>query len=290
MTDTVSEIEQRRFPWARMRFELIGVAIAIGAWLAGILLGILWGPLFWIGAAGAVITLMATRQSERTPPNEAETIVSPVDGVVVSIEPGLPPVELRLHGQSYQRIRVSSSPSAMNGLHAPIAGEIASVVTEEGEPSSPFANSADGEGNAILYLTFGSDRQSAGVVVVAGGFGPRIDLDLEAGDVVRLGRKVGARRLGGWCDIWIPADLTAAIWPGMRLSAAETILITQGVDVDAGTLFRSEDTVVDADIIEEASTPEESDLAEDTQDPTEMFAKLRKKVSEAGKTVGEDAT
>lgn len=292
MTDSKSNLESRRFPWASMRFELIGVAIAIGAWLAGILLGMVWGPLFWLGAAAAIITLMATRQSERTPPASDHAIVAPVDGVVTSIDSGTPPVELRLTGQFYQRIRISSSPTDMNGMHAPISGEITSVVTEQGEPSTPFATSPDGDGNAVLYLSLASDAEAVGLVMVAGGFGPRIDMDMEVGDVVKFGRKLGARRLGGWCDVWLPANLETTVWPGMRLTAAETPLVALSLEGEAVRTFHdiepvaeatpSEDTTEPdetAEVIEHAGDPE----SDDKKDPSEMFAELREKVSASTK-------
>ena len=292
MTDSKSEFESRRFPWASMRFELIGVAIAIGAWLAGILLGMVWGPLFWLGAAAAIVTLMATRQSERTPPASEHAMVAPVDGVVTSIDSGTPPVELRLTGQFYQRIRISSSPTDMNGMHAPISGEITSVVTEQGEPSTPFANSPDGDGNAVLYVSLASDAEAVGLVMVAGGFGPRIDMDMEVGDVVKFGRKLGARRLGGWCDVWLPADLEPAVWPGMRLTAAETPLVSMQYDRGAEQVFNNVEPATEVTPPEETAAPDEAaELTEqaddpksdEAKDPAEMFAELREKVSASTK-------
>lgn len=293
MTDSKSNLESRRFPWASMRFELIGVAIAIGAWLAGILLGMVWGPLFWLGAAAAIITLMATRQSERTPPASEHAIVAPVDGVVTSIDSGTPPVELRLTGQFYQRIRISSSPTDMNGMHAPISGEITSVVTEQGEPSTPFATSPDGDGNAVLFVSLASDVEAVGLVMVAGGFGPRIDMDMEVGDVVKFGRKLGARRLGGWCDVWLPANLETTVWPGMRLTAAETPLVALARDDETEQPHQDVEPLIKTMPPEETEVPDETTAdiegtddpkPEDGKDPAEMFAELREKVSASTKS------
>jgi phosphatidylserine decarboxylase len=42
--------------------------------------------------------------------------------------------------------------------------------------------------------------------------------------VVRLGRAFGTRRLGGWCDLYLPAGLSVVVWPGQTLVGGETVI------------------------------------------------------------------
>ena len=52
MSDT--DLSRETFPWLRSGFDLEGYVGALAAWLVGILLGILWAPLFWIGFVAAI--------------------------------------------------------------------------------------------------------------------------------------------------------------------------------------------------------------------------------------------
>src|SRR5690606_37304873 len=80
------------------------------------------------------------------------------------------------------------------------------------------------DGLARAYLTFESRGQQVGVRLASGGLGPRIDLAVEAGDIVRLGRPFGTRRLGGWCDVFVPTAVGMLIWPGQTLVGGETVM------------------------------------------------------------------
>ena len=44
------------------------------------------------------------------------------------------------------------------------------------------------------------------------------------GDVVRLGRSFGTRRLGGWCEVYLPADIRTHVWAGQTLTGGETVI------------------------------------------------------------------
>lgn len=221
MTD---DFERKRFAWARSGFDMVGIVGAIAAWLVGLLLGVVWDPLFWIGAAAAVLFLLATRRSTRTPPADPDAVVSPVDGVVVSAVQTSPPSELRLPGGDWTRLRISSSPASISGVYAPMAGEVASVISEAGEPSVAIAMDADAHGLAAAYVNLASGERQMGLRLATGGLGPRLEMEVEAGDAVRIGRKLGLRRAGGWCDVYLPAGVELVVEPGMTVVAAETRL------------------------------------------------------------------
>ena len=107
MTDTDQDYSRDTLPWMRSGFDLEGYVGALAAWLVGILLGLLWSPLFWIGFVAAVTILLATRSARRTPPVGEGLIVAPCDGLVTAVGGATPPDELRLGGDGWTRIRVS---------------------------------------------------------------------------------------------------------------------------------------------------------------------------------------
>ena len=86
-----------------LRRSLQDYAFEFGALLAGgaIAFATSWGGLAWWALAG-ILTLVALwvayffRDPERVPPDRPGLVVAPADGVVVSIQPAAPPLELGL--------------------------------------------------------------------------------------------------------------------------------------------------------------------------------------------------
>lgn len=249
MEDHSADYDARR-PWARTGFDIEGWVFALAAMLMGIYAGTLWYPLFIFGVVAAVIVLAATRKVERTMPSGEFRVLSPCDGVVSSIEKTVPPNDIDMGEGERVRVRISSSPFSPNPLFAPITGPVTSSAFEEGDPSRIFASSADAGGLEVSYLTIGSGTDAAGLKIMTAGFGPRLDVETETGDLLRAGRKFAKRRLGGWCDVYLPDGLDAAVWPGQTLIGGET------------ELAEMNDTWVIREPVEENEPPGETEITE----------------------------
>lgn len=224
------DLSNTRFPWLKSGFDLEGYVGALAALLIGLLLANLWGPLFLIGLVGAGIALLGTRTAERTSPTINGVIVAPTDGLVVAIEPATPPAELRLPGDSWTRVRVAIGPTKSNGIYAAMDGEVANIIRETGDPAAFTAMKAERPGLAVLYFTLQGGGDHLGVRLATGGLGPRLEMDSESGDAVRLGRVIGTLRLGGWCDLYLPAGMKILPQAGQTLVGSETI-IAQGAEL-----------------------------------------------------------
>ena len=162
------------------------------------------------------------------------------------------------------------------------------MIFEAGENTVPLAARADDDGLARAFLTFESRGQQVGVRLASGGFGPRIDLATEAGDIVRLGRPFGTRRLGGWCDVFVPKEVGLLVWPGQTLVGGETVmgrLKSQG-DTDLFDGMTEEDAddepvlQVDGDSQAEAEDEDDDEYPspedmETPDDPAVILARLR---------------
>ncbi len=166
-----TDFSRKTFPWLRAGFDLEGYVGALAAWLVGILLGIVWGPLFWIGFIAAIVILFATRTAERTPPQEEGLIVAPTDGMVVSVGGAVPPDELRLEGMGWTRVRVSVGPTKTNGVHAPMDGAIDHVIRETGDPAAFAATKPDRPGLSAAYVSLESGARAVGMRLATGGLG-----------------------------------------------------------------------------------------------------------------------
>jgi phosphatidylserine decarboxylase len=282
MTET-GDLSDKRFPWARSGFDLEGYVGALAAWLIGVLLGILWSPLFWIGFIGAVIILFATRTAERTPPAVEHALIAPCDGIVVSVGGATPPDELRLEGTGWTRVRISVGPTATNGLYAPIGGEVDHIIRETGDPAAFYAAKPDKPGLAVAYVSFVSGQQATGYRLATGGLGPRLEVASEAGDAVRMGRNIGTLRLGGWCDLYVPAGASVGVVSGQTLVGAETVIASFGEARPQATssvsTVAATDVASDVDEIFEdqaVATPDSED-----EDVSEMFERLRAEARKA---------
>lgn len=291
------DFSRERFPWLRGGFDLEGYVGALAALLVGILLGYVLGILFWLGFIAAVVILFATRTAERTPPEAEDLIVTPTDGMVVSVGGATPPDELRLEGAEWTRVRVSIGPTQTNGIHAPMDGAIDHIIREIGDPAAFAAIKPDRPGLAVAFVSLQSGERAVGMRFATGGLGPRLEIDAEAGDAVRLGRNIGTLRLGGWCDLYLPAAVTVLPTPGQTLIASETILgrfdeaavvaptpvvaepepeeVEPEPEIEADPVIDEEDELtLEALTGEEASDPKPGD--DEDEDVSEMFARLRK--------------
>ncbi|MEX1251682.1 MAG: phosphatidylserine decarboxylase [Hyphomonas sp.] len=296
------EIERRSMPWLNVVLDWEGVAAAAAAFLAALLLGWIWGPLFWIGFAAMLAALAAGRWSRRSPPDLADGVVAPCDGIVLSIERDEPPTALRLSAGSVVRIRIASSPFVTNKLYTPIAGGVDLISLAQGETNAPLAFRPDDDGLTRAYITFESAGEQAGVALASGGLGPRIDLAVETGDVVRLGRAFGTRRLGGWCDLYLPASMSVQVWPGQTLVGGETVIgrlragfdddrvidVVEAVVAEARRAPLAAAPVVSADMIAEEEEIfddyPEPDEVEAPEDPAAIFARLREAARKHGES------
>lgn len=290
------EFSRESFPWLRSGFDLEGYVGALAAWLVGILLGIIWAPLFWIGFVAALVILLATRTAHRTAPEAEGIIVAPSDGMIVSVDGAAPPDELRLRGSSWTRVRVSVGPTKTNGIYAPMDGAIDHVIRETGDPAAFAAMKPDRPGLTVAYVSLESGARSVGMRYATGGLGPRLEIDKEAGDAVRLGRTIGTLRMGGWYDLYLPASVDVVPVAGQSLIGSETVLGRFG---DAGAdLFERDEAVTPNEPVEEDPTEEvvEAELVIDEEDEltlealsgeekatdpededvSEMFARLKK--------------
>lgn len=264
MSDT--DISHSRFAWLRSGFDLEGYVGALAAILIGLLLSMFWGPLFLLGLVGAGIALLGTRTAERTPPLGDGLIVAPTDGIVVSVNTAEPPVELRLPSGEWTRVRVSVAPSHSNGVHAPMDGALGHIIRETGDPAAFAAMRAERPGLAVMFFTLASGEDTVGVRLATGGLGPRLEMELESEDAVRLGRIIGTLRLGGWCDVYIPSGLMVEPRVGQTLVGSETVLArwtgaraASPLDVVVETVTK--DTSAPPTILPETSAEPEADAA-----------------------------
>lgn len=212
-------------------FDREGWLGGLAAFLIAVLLGTLWSVLFWLGVIITIIVFLATRTAHRVSPNSG--ILAPVDGQLVAIEEAVPPIELKIGTEPMLRLRIASGFGAPNPVWAPQSSTFASLIIEEGDPQSFVALSADKAGLRKAYLGFeATSGELFGVALITGALGPRIDVDIRMGSEHKLGEKIAKRRLGGWCDVYLPTGTELDVLLGQTLVGGETRLSVSRANVD----------------------------------------------------------
>ncbi len=250
--------------WYRTKFDLEGLAFGALALVLAVLVGGipyvggLLSLIFWIAL---IIVMFASRDAERTSPAGKHLVLSPCDGVIADVTTAVPPRELRWDVQEVVRIRIASSPFTVNGIRAPLTGNVESILEEDGAPSA-LSLSADNSDLREAFLLISGEDGVAAMRIATGGLGPRLDIDLEAGDGVRGGRKIGVRRLGGWCDVFLPMGSVTSLEPGMSVVGGETVLSSLEAVEYEHRPFTPASAVIVADPVEEEPAVEDEPVEE----------------------------
>lgn len=259
---TTGSTNTKRFGLSQLwnSFERVGWLGGAAALLLAVLLGMIWSVFFWVCFISGTVILVATRRADRISPSGG--IVAPVDGRLVSVEDVVPPVELKIGTEPMTRLRISSAPGKVASVWSPQDATFASLIIEEGDPQNFYAGSADKAGLRKAYMGFeAAGGDLFGVALVTGALGPRIDVDIRMGSEQKLGDHIAKRRLGGWCDLYLPTGVSLDVLIGQVLVGGETRLVREAVEAAPASSKESSDTL--EDIVEEPLEATNDDAAID---------------------------
>lgn len=178
----------------------------------------------WIGCGFTLFCLYFFRDPERVAPRRRGAVVSPADGIVVSVGPAVPPVELGLGAEPRMRIAIFLSVLNVHVNRIPVAGTVTAIAYRAGTFVNASLDKAsdENERNAIaIRLQGGAD---IAVVQIAGLIARRILCDLRVGDPVVTGARFGIIRFGSRTDLYLPPGETPLVSVGQTMVGGETVL------------------------------------------------------------------
>ncbi|WP_412058397.1 phosphatidylserine decarboxylase [Bartonella sp. DGB2] len=190
--------------------------------IASLLLGWLWAPLFWVGLVLTIWCIYFFRDPERVIPFDSHVVVSPADGRISFVGSYKPPLELGLGDQDMLRISVFMDVFSCHINRIPIAGTIRAIFYRPGK----FANaeldkaSADNERNSLVIESAHGD---VAVVQVAGLVARRIVCWGQENQVVSTGQRFGLIRFGSRLDIYLPITANIRVAVGQTAVGGETV-------------------------------------------------------------------
>ena len=206
-------------PIHRAGWPFIGIAL-----LAAVLLGLLWGPLFWLGLAAAAFCTYFFRDPPRVTPTRVGLIIAPADGMVQPIERAVPPPELELGDQPLTRVSIFLNVFNVHINRVPIDGTVTALSYRPGK----FLNAAldkaseDNERMSLKVTTY--DGVDIGFVQIAGLVARRIICNAKLDEPLRAGQVFGLIRFGSRMDVYLPEGVHPLVAPYQTTIAGETVI------------------------------------------------------------------
>src|SRR5271170_876489 len=204
-----------------------------GAALATVVLFLVWQPAGW---AGLVVTLWMAyffRDPWRVTPTRPGLIVSPADGIVVSLAPAPPPPELEMGTTPVPRIGIFLNLFDVHIARAPVGGRVAARRYTKGRFVNASLDKASLDNERLAIRVAPDELPEIAVVLIAGLVARRIVCPLYEGQRLAAGERIGLIRFGSRVDIYIPPPYLPVVALGQRMIAGETVLADRMIPAPA---------------------------------------------------------
>jgi len=210
--------------------------IAIAA-VATFILFILWEPLGWIALILTFWLAYFFRDPWRVTPMRSGVIVSPADGVVVSLGPAPPPPELEMGIEPVPRIGIFLNLFDVHVARAPIAGKLAVRRYTKGRFINASLDKASVDNERLALRILPEDGPAIACVLIAGLVARRIVCGVYEGQALSTGERIGIIRFGSRVDIYCPPPYRPLVALGQRMVGGETIIADRLAAAPAGVGF-----------------------------------------------------
>lgn len=185
----------------------------------------IWEGLGILGLIFTLFCLFFFRDPNRVTPAGDNFIVSPADGRVLSVMPGVSlPKELGVSDESFTRISIFLSVLDVHVFRNAVSGRVIKTDYRPGKFVNAALDKASEDNERAAALIETADGKKVGLVQIAGLVARRIVTDLQEGLSVTGGTRYGIIRFGSRADIYIPAGVAPVVIEGQRAIGGETIL------------------------------------------------------------------
>lgn len=192
--------------------------------IASVILGWLWDPLFWIGLGLTIWCALFFRDPVRVTPVTPSLVISPADGRVSQVAPAVPPAELGLGDMPRLRICVFMNVFDVHINRAPVTGRVVRMAYRPGKFLNAELDKASEHNERNGLVIERADGRTLGVVQIAGLVARRILPWVREGESVSVGDRFGMIRFGSRVDVYLPEGATSRVAVGQRCIAGETVI------------------------------------------------------------------
>ena len=197
--------------------------VAVGV-VATLLLFLLWVPAGWIAAIATLWMVYFFRDPWRVTPTRPGLLISPADGIVVSIAAATPPPELAMGDMAVVRIGIFLNIFDVHVTRAPVGGRVAAMRYTKGRFVNASLDKASEDNERLAIRIAPPEGPDVAFVMVAGLVARRIVCDLYEGQQVASGQRIGIIRFGSRVDIYCPPPYVPLVVAGQRMVGGETVL------------------------------------------------------------------
>jgi phosphatidylserine decarboxylase len=201
-----------------------GLKFILAGILATILLFFFWAPGGWLTAIATLWIAYFFRDPWRVTPTRPGLLVSPADGMVLSVAPAAPPPELAVGDVPVFRIGVFLNIFDVHVARAPVGGRVAAVRYIKGRFFNASLDKASEHNERLAIRIAPPEGPEIVFVLIAGLVARRIVCDLRVGQQVATGQRAGLIRFGSRVDIYCPEPYVPVVVVGQRMVGGETVL------------------------------------------------------------------
>ena len=167
------------------------------------------------------------RDPERFSINDESYLVSPADGLITDISEKSGPEELRLENTTYTKVSVFMNVFNCHVNRIPTAGTIEEIYYKPGKFLNASLDKASEE-NERNYFKLKSKKNSEEIIIVqiAGLIARRIVCEVEQGQDLKQGDRIGMIRFGSRVDIYFKNKKVLAKL-GQNVVAGESLIASE---------------------------------------------------------------
>ena len=164
------------------------------------------------------------RDPERYSINDDSYLVSPADGLITDISEKSGPEELRLENTSYTKISVFMNVFNCHVNRTPLSGSVTEIYYKPGKFLNASLDKASEENERNYYKIKNTESGEEIIIVqIAGLIARRIVCEVEQGQNLKQGERIGMIRFGSRVDIYFKGKKVLAKM-GQNVVAGESLI------------------------------------------------------------------
>ena len=185
--------------------------------------------LFFSKFLGSILILITVwvyyffRDPERYSINDDNFLVSPADGLITDISEKSGPEELRLENTSFTRVSVFMNVFDCHVNRIPTSGKIEEIFYKPGKFLNASLDKASEENERNYFKVRLNNGEEIVIVQIAGLIARRIVCEVEQGQELKQGDRIGMIRFGSRVDIYFKNKKVLAKL-GQNVVAGESLL------------------------------------------------------------------
>ena len=167
------------------------------------------------------------RDPERYSINDNVFLVSPADGLITDISEKIGPVELQLENTTYTRVSIFMNVFNCHVNRTPLAGTVEEIYYKPGKFFNASLDKASEENERNYYkIKCSKSGEEIIIVQIAGLIARRIVCEVEQGQSIKQGDRIGMIRFGSRVDIFFK-NKKVLVKLGQNVVAGESLIASE---------------------------------------------------------------